>query len=103
MEKNLKINEENMLESFITNEKSIEPNPFLVSKIMDRLERANNPVKAKRSSFALQTFALAAGVALAILLGVSLGSSYTQNRVYENAISVNDSQIENLGIYTADE
>lgn len=103
MEKYKKINEEKLLESFIEMEKSTEPNPYLVSKIINRLEREYTLPKNKKRTFALQTIAMAAGVALAIALGVTIGNNYTQNRLYSNAITVNDSQIENLNIYISEE
>ncbi len=103
MEKYKKINEEKLLESFIEMEKSTEPNPYLVSKIINRLEREYALPKDTKRTFALQTIAMAAGVALAIAMGVTIGNNYTQNRQYSNAITVNDSQIENLNIYISEE
>ena len=103
MEKNNKINEKNLLESFIASELSTEPNPFLVSKIMNRLETNAVELKKGKRSFALQSIAVAAGVAIAVVLGISLGTKYTETRINNTTLAINDSYIENLGIYTQQE
>ena len=104
MENNYKIKENNILEVFIKSELSTEPNPFLVSKIMNRLETKTLEAKKDKRSFALQSIAVAAGITIAIVMGISLGTIYTQNRLSNTTtLAINDSHIENLGIYTQQE
>jgi negative regulator of sigma E activity len=103
MENNYKIKENNILEDFIKSELSTEPNPFLVSKIMDRLEATTLESKRGKRSFALQSIAVAAGVTIAVVMGISLGTKYTETRINNKTLAINDSYIENLGIYTQQE
>ena len=104
MEKKYKIKENNILEDFIKSELSTEPNPFLVSKIMDRLETKTPEPKTDKRRFALQSIAVAAGITIAIVMGISLGTIYTQNRLINTTtLAINDNHIENLGIYTQQE
>ncbi|MDP3398629.1 MAG: hypothetical protein Q8S23_05740 [Bacteroidales bacterium] len=104
MENNYKIKENNILEDFIKSELSTEPNPFLVSKIMNRLETKTLEAKKDKRSFALQSIAVAAGITISIVMGISLGTIYTQNRLSNTTtLAINDSHIENLGIYTQQE
>lgn len=103
MEKNNKINEKNILESFIESELSTEPNPFLASKIMNRLEATALESKKDKRNFALQSIAVAAGVTIAVVMGISLGTKYTETRINNTTLAINDSYIENLGIYTQQE
>lgn len=103
MEKNNKINKKDILESFIESELSTEPNPFLASKIMNRLEATTLESKRGRRSFALQSIAVAAGVTIAVVMGISLGTKYTETRINNTTLAINDSYIENLGIYTQQE
>lgn len=103
MENNYKIKENNILEDFIKSELSTEPNPFLVSKIMNRLETKTLEAKKDKRSFALQSIAVAAGVTIAVVMGISLGTKYTETRINNKTLAINDSYIENLGIYTQQE
>ena len=103
MENNYKIKENSILENFIKSELSTEPNPFLVSKIMNRLETKTLEAKKDKRSFALQSIAVAAGVTIAVVMGISLGTKYTETRINNKTLAINDSYIENLGIYTQQE
>ncbi|MBK5195939.1 MAG: hypothetical protein JJE08_07935 [Proteiniphilum sp.] len=87
---------EHPIDELIRREKETEPNPFLVTRVMAKIEGA----KKMRSRAPLwQTITLAAGIAAVAFLGVSIGNSYVENGTAEVALNINDRQIENLGYY----
>lgn len=87
---------EHPIDELIRREKETEPNPFLVTRVMAKIEGA----KKMRSSAPLwQSLTLAASIAAVAFLGVSIGNSYVENGTAGVALNINDRQIENLGYY----
>lgn len=67
----------------IENDKITEPNPFLYSRIAERLqqEESKKPavIRLKTRQFYIQATAYAAGIVLAIFLGIGLGADFDSN------------------------
>ncbi|HBZ26793.1 MAG TPA: hypothetical protein DEO54_11285 [Rikenellaceae bacterium] len=114
-------NELDLVDNYIKSERGIEPDPSLVSKLISTIEAieqsragvneigitgANEITKSRNNQIfmsALYRVAIAASIALILFLGVSLGSSFKGSVNYEMSVNINDNQMENLHIYTADE
>ena len=67
----------------IENDKITKPNPFLYSRIAERLqqEESKKPsvIRLKTRQFYIQVAAYAAGIVLAIFLGIGLGADFDSN------------------------
>lgn len=85
---------DNYIDKLINTEKQTEFNPYLITRIMSRIE---NPIQKHVSRW--QTIAVAASVAFAITLGIGLGNSYNSTSDNISGLVVNDSQIENFPLY----
>lgn len=85
------------LDDYINRQKQTEPSPFLVDKILTRLEESQSE-RTKMTFW--QGAAVAASIVVVVMLGISIGNSYKQPTDY---LSINDNQIENLSILIADE
>ncbi|MFV0545039.1 MAG: hypothetical protein ACK5ND_02370 [Bacteroides sp.] len=83
------------LNDYIAQQKKIEPSPFLADKILNNLAHS----KPQRTLRLWQAGAIAAGFAIVVALGVTLGNQYRQ----ANYLSINDEHIENLTLFTSDE
>jgi len=88
---------EDHIDELIRREKETVPNPYLSTRVMAKIEGLEN-VERRQTPF-WQAFALAAGFAAAILLGVSLGNSYVENGTPDIVLNINDAQMENLQYY----
>jgi len=88
---------DDLINEIINKEKQITPNPFLSTRIMNRIE---TPVMQKVKLW--QSFAVAASILLVIFTGIKTGGIY-QNK-FENyaAININDSEIENIEYYNSE-
>ncbi|MEN8120158.1 MAG: hypothetical protein ABFS35_07415 [Bacteroidota bacterium] len=78
--------------SLIENDKISEPNPFLYSRISERLQedesKKNNVIRLKTKQFYIHAAAYAAVVVLAIFLGIGLGADFNRN----SNIAIEDSE-----------
>lgn len=105
----------NILESFIDKELEIKPNPFLASKVIEKIvaqesERRAKPIishthnKTYKLAF---NIAMSVGAAAILALGVFLGNSYTTkenfNSQTKNSLAINDTHLENLYLYNVEE
>ncbi len=89
------IDSNSIIDSFINKELEVQPNPYLVSKVMVAIERERMRVVV------LQKFAIAAGIVLALFSGILLGNVYnTPIESQTTALLINDSYIENLELFT---
>ncbi len=82
------------IDQYIEKEKQIRPNPFLSTRIMAGIQ-APEPKKASL----LQSLAVAAGLALAVVSGLAVGTLYSEQVQNYAALNINDSSIENLNLY----
>lgn len=83
------------LDEYIRKQRETEPSPYLVSKIMARLERPQQ----QRRVLVWQSLAVAASVAVVVMLGITIGSGYKS----VSYLSINDDQIENFSILMTDD
>lgn len=83
------------IDDFINKEKQTEPNPFLSTIIMSRIDI---PIAGKISIW--QNIAAVASITAVIFLGTQLGKFSISNKNY--TLTINDSEIENF-IYYNDE
>ena len=88
------------IDDFIRKEKQEQPNPFLATQILARLEEASEPVVVKRVTPVWQKIAVAACMVLMIGAGVGLGNFGAHDKNYVS-ININDAQMENLNLYTS--
>lgn len=88
---------QNMIDRFVEKERSSEFNPFLPARVMVRI---NEPV-VQKSMFhpAVKLAMVAAGIVGAVACGIVVGSTYSQPSMNEQALVVNDNQIENFSFY----
>jgi len=113
MTQNIKPNK-NILDNFIDKELEIKPNPFLAAKVMEKIATQSSDYLGKSKNLETThtlvfklTMTLSAAAILA--LGVFLGSNYTYFDKYNNqsnnslALNINDTQLENLYLYSLDE
>lgn len=92
----MKIDEQ--IDDFIHQEKQIQPNSFLATRIMAKLEDSE---QVHRKIPALQKLALAVSLALIVMMGIGIGSIGKLTDNYAS-ININDTQIENLNLYIFD-
>lgn len=89
---------EKHIDEYIQAEKSISPNPFLRTRIMTKIEAAQN-VSAQRSTV-LQRAVLTFSLIITAFIGYEIGKVFTPNvPSTEYSLNINDSHIENLSYY----
>lgn len=93
----LKMKTEDVIHEVIEKEKQVESNPFLSTRIMSKIAIENAPLN-KRIYF-FRSLVVAASFALVIIIGISIGKIYDENKSEYMALNINDSQIENLIYY----
>ena len=90
-------NADMMIDSFVESRRAIEPNPFLSTRVMAKI---SEPVAEKDYVHPALKFAMVtAGIIGAVAGGIVLGSSYTLPAKEQQAIVINDNQIENFSFY----
>ncbi|MEI6752228.1 MAG: hypothetical protein WCK78_03580 [Paludibacter sp.] len=85
------------INEFINREKQIEPNPYLATRVMAKIETT----KQKKLGV-FQYIAVAASISLVITMGVVIGNSYTPAHDNYARLNINDSEIENFALYNSD-
>lgn len=92
-------NNNNILDQYIQKELEIKPSPYLSSKVMEKIDN-----QSRRVSIAFN-FAMAAGVAAVLVMGIFLGSNYTTNKDNgeQLALNINDTHLESLHLYVIEE
>lgn len=93
----MKMKTEDVIDKVIEKEKQVESNPFLSTRIMSKIAIENTPLN-KRIYF-FRSLVAAASFALVIIIGVSIGKIYDENRSDDIVLNINDYQIENLMYY----
>ena len=89
---------EKTITDFIDSKLKIEPNPYLTTQIMAKLESMERNEPYKLSS--LQKAVVAISITIVVMLGISLGTLYNKETTDSFALNINDSQIENLHIFS---
>ena len=84
------------MDAFINEEKQISPSPLLQSRIRTSINTENAPQKVS----IWQSIAVAASIAVVIVSGFCIGSSYHCLPPKDHYMVINDCQIENLLILT---
>lgn len=85
---------ERNIQGFINREKQIQPNPFLATRIMARIE---TPQVERVSRW--RPVVLTVCLLLTIVVGIGLGKSYRPTADTYSGISINDSDIEGLAYF----
>ncbi|EOR93398.1 hypothetical protein ADIARSV_3477 [Arcticibacter svalbardensis MN12-7] len=93
---------EEIIDRVIEQDKKTAFNSFMVEKVLLRLQ-GKQVVIVPLYQKALQTAAFAACILLAVSLGIFLGETYSNDKIYTHPyeITADDSQIERLDILTA--
>jgi hypothetical protein len=89
---------EKHIDAYVAGEKKISPSPLLQSRVMAGLSAGN---VSRRLSFG-RRFAVAASIVAVIAAGFLTGSAFDFLFTEGDGVAVNDSQIENFIILTAD-
>ncbi|MDD3161539.1 MAG: hypothetical protein PHX49_06395 [Bacteroidales bacterium] len=88
------MNAERNIQGFINKEKQIQPNPFLATRIMARIE---TPQVEPASRW--RPVVLTVCLVLTIVVGIGLGKSYQPTFPSYTDVSINDSDIEGLAYF----
>lgn len=83
------MNTDKHIKDYIQREREIQPNPFLSTRIMSKIEA---PLEEKTTVW--YRVAVAASIGLVIFIGVQLGQLSPTDR--STALNINDSAIENF-------
>ncbi|MEN6619356.1 MAG: hypothetical protein ABFC28_07670 [Rikenellaceae bacterium] len=89
---------EEIINEYIDSQLKIEPNPFLTTQIMSKLESMEQRKFYVLSS--IQKVLVAASITAVVILGISLGTSYNKETSNSVSLNINDYQIENLQIFS---
>ena len=79
------------IDNYVNREKETEPNPFLSSLIMNRIQA---PLTKKMIVW--HSIAVAASISIVIFLGIRLGGMNNIGSNDYSALNINDSEIENF-------
>lgn len=92
------MNTEDYINEYIRKEKATQPNPYLASRIMTKIEQPQRLAFTQRTTLQVsiwQTVAIVASFVLVIAAGISTGSIYSDNQFGATALNIDDNQIEN--------
>ncbi len=87
-----------LLEDFIKEERNIEPNPFLSTRIMAAIEKKNNE-QLMQVSPVWKTAAVAISLFVAVFSGIAAGNLYQSSANTTDVVLINDGSMENFGLY----
>lgn len=88
------MNAEKNIQEFINRDKQIQPNPFLSTRIMARIETPQVEIVSRWKPVVLTVFLL-----LAVIMGISIGKSYRPASDSDTGVSINDRDIEGLAYF----
>lgn len=83
------------LDEYIDRLNTVEPSPYLPSRIIARIEAG----RQRKAATLWQSVAVAASVAIVVMIGITLGNGMKSERY----LTINDNQIENFSIITSDD
>jgi predicted anti-sigma-YlaC factor YlaD len=99
-----------LMNQFVANEKKVQVNPFLATRVMAQIENMEQKKTGKVLVTArvqkLQPFLLAASVIFAVFLGIQAGNLYhpvqASNQTPEELMYLNDAAMESLSVFMND-
>ena len=89
---------DSLVEQFIMEEKTIEHNPFLSTRVMVALENRED-MKVRQLSPVWRTAIVAIAFAAAVVTGVSAGSLYNSGEKKADVVLVSDDAMEHFAFY----
>lgn len=89
------------IDDYIKREKETELNPFLITKVMAKIENSKETATARQPLWRVVPIAIS--FAIAAFVGVLIGNGYIEKESPEYVMNINDSQIENLSFYIFDD
>lgn len=87
-----------LLENFIGEERNIESNPFLSTRVMAAIAK-NGIQDEKRISPVWKTVMIGAGLVVAVFTGITIGSIYQSGNERPGVVLMNDNNMEHFGFY----
>lgn len=88
----------NLVDDFIKKERGLEPNPFLATRIMSKIERQKiEPVWKIGPAWA--RLAVASAFVLVVSGGFVLGKAYNATTSIAQTLIIDDGRIENISYY----
>ncbi|MGZ5245009.1 MAG: hypothetical protein ACXWD4_13895 [Bacteroidia bacterium] len=91
-------NIQQLIGSFIEEERNTEFNPFLTTRIMAAIEKRNSD-EVKQISPVWKKAMVAFSLAAAVFAGIATGSLYQNKSSSSDVIVINDDRMENFGFY----
>jgi hypothetical protein len=88
---------EEYIDNYIEQQLKIEPNPYLTTRIMSKLDSINE--KNAFNFSPIQKIGITASIAASIMIGIMLGTNYKSDTSNSMSININDSKIENFQIF----
>lgn len=87
-----------IIEDFVTEERMIEPNPYLATRVMATLAKKEVSQLSLVAPF-WRVFVLGLGLFVAIFSGITVGGLYQTTNERSTILYINDGSIENLDFY----
>lgn len=85
------------LTEFIDREKQIDHNPYLATRIMDKIETPKHKIPG-----VFRYTAVAVSISLVVMMGIVIGDSYASVPQPYAGVNINDSEIENFALYNSE-
>lgn len=117
MKSNKELNK-NIIDNFIEQELEIKPNPFLAARVMEKIAAQEHEgaasyvdkfISERKVHKLAFKFVMSLSAAAVLAFGVYLGSNYaSQSNINSQnnsrlALNINDTQLENLSLYSLEE
>ena len=87
------------IDDFIRNEKEVQVNPYLATRVLTKLEEQEEAAILRSTVPIWKKAVVAASIVLVMAAGYGLGSMVKGEKEYI-ASNINDAQLENLNLYT---
>ncbi len=87
-----------LLENFIGEERNIESNPFLSTRVMAAIAK-NRMQEEKRISPIWKTVVIGTGLVAAVFTGITIGDLYQSGNEKSGVVLMNDNKMEHFEFY----
>lgn len=87
-----------LLENFIGEERNIESNPFLSTRVMAAIAK-NRMQEEKRISPIWKTVVIGTGLVAAVFTGITIGGLYQSGNEKSGVVLMNDNKMEHFEFY----